>query len=214
MNRAQIAALLGLAAARDYRKVGETDVLAWHEDLHDLDFDDAREAVSRHYRESTERLMPAHVRRIVAQIARERRQAEREQRERLAIETEAASRGPVTDRSADVGAFVAQVRQVLPEGDPDALRYGHRYWREEQRAAQRAAEAEPNPYFDPALAGPVAEWSRTRAESVGCWWADEKARERHAIEELAKAGRLRPPSQRDDAPHIESSPEPEGDPYP
>lgn len=76
MTRSEVAILLGLAAARDYRKIGETDVLAWHEDIGDLDFADAREAVSRHYRESTDRLMPAHVRRIVRDIRAERRKAE------------------------------------------------------------------------------------------------------------------------------------------
>jgi hypothetical protein len=73
VTRAEVAVVLGLAAARDYRRVGEADVLAWHEDIGDLDFDDARAAVSRHYRESTDRLMPAHVRRIVRDIHAERR---------------------------------------------------------------------------------------------------------------------------------------------
>lgn len=73
MTRAEIALLLGLAAARDYRKIGETDVLAWHQDLEDLDFEDAKIAVSLHYRESTDRIMPGHVRKLVKQIRDERR---------------------------------------------------------------------------------------------------------------------------------------------
>lgn len=73
MNRSETALLLGAIAARDQRTVGETDVLAWHEDLADLDFDDARAAVSRHFREATERIMPAHVRRQVRIIRAERR---------------------------------------------------------------------------------------------------------------------------------------------
>lgn len=76
MTRSEIALLLGAAAARDQRTIGETDVLAWFEDLGDIDFQDARQAVSRHYRESTDRIMTAHVRRIVKIIRDERRAAE------------------------------------------------------------------------------------------------------------------------------------------
>lgn len=50
-------ALLGLAAARDQRTVGEADVLAWHEDLTaaDIDYDDAKQALSRFYVEMAAR---------------------------------------------------------------------------------------------------------------------------------------------------------------
>jgi hypothetical protein len=80
MNRSEIALLLGSIAARDQRTVGETDVLAWHEDLADLDFADARAAVSRHFRDSTDRIMPAHIRRQ-CRIIRDERRASREVRE-------------------------------------------------------------------------------------------------------------------------------------
>lgn len=73
MNKSEVAVLLGLAAARDQRTVGETDVLAWHEDVGDLDFADAREALRRHYRESTDRIMPAHVRRLTRLVRDEQR---------------------------------------------------------------------------------------------------------------------------------------------
>lgn len=73
MNRSEIALLLGACAARDQRTVGEADVLAWHDDLGDLDFDDARLAVSLHYRESTDRIMPAHIRRHCRSIRDKRR---------------------------------------------------------------------------------------------------------------------------------------------
>lgn len=73
MNRSETALLLGAIAARDQRTVGETDVLAWHEDLGDLPFEDARAAVSRHFRDSTDRIMPAHIRRQVRIIRDERR---------------------------------------------------------------------------------------------------------------------------------------------
>jgi hypothetical protein len=75
VTRHETALLLGLAAARDYRTIGEIDVAAWHQDLADIDFADAREAVSRHYRESTDRLMPAHIRRHVKAIRADRAKA-------------------------------------------------------------------------------------------------------------------------------------------
>lgn len=76
MTRSEVALLLGLAAARDYRTVGEVDVLAWFEDIGDLALADAREALARHYRESTDRVMPAHIRRLVRVIRDERRRVE------------------------------------------------------------------------------------------------------------------------------------------
>ncbi|BAL85486.1 hypothetical protein AMIS_2660 [Actinoplanes missouriensis 431] len=73
MTRSEIALLLGAIAGRDQRTIGDADVLAWHEDLGDLDFADARAAVSRHFRESTDRIMPAHIRRLTRIIRDERR---------------------------------------------------------------------------------------------------------------------------------------------
>lgn len=75
MNRQQAAILLSLAAARDRRTIGDADVMAWAEDLTSIEFDDAREAVTRHYRASTDWLMPAHVVSIVKIIREERRRA-------------------------------------------------------------------------------------------------------------------------------------------
>lgn len=64
MNRADVARLLSLAAAFDSRTIGETDVAAWQLALDGLDPARCRDAIVRHYRESTDRLMPAHVRRL------------------------------------------------------------------------------------------------------------------------------------------------------
>jgi len=73
MNKSEAALILAAAAARDQRTVGEADVLAWHEDLADIDYPTAREALRRHYRDSTERIMPAHIRRLARAIRDERR---------------------------------------------------------------------------------------------------------------------------------------------
>jgi hypothetical protein len=64
--------LLTLIAVRDNRTVGRTTAIVWHEDIGDLAFADCREAVGRHFRESTDWLMPATVRRLVKAIRTER----------------------------------------------------------------------------------------------------------------------------------------------
>lgn len=81
MTPADVAKVLAKAAAFDQRTVGEADVLAWYEVIGDLDVADALAAISRHYREHAERVMPADVIRIVAEIERERRREARLARE-------------------------------------------------------------------------------------------------------------------------------------
>lgn len=64
--------LLSVAAAFDRRTTGESDVIAWHAALGDLDFDDSRAAVIGHYRESRDWVMPADVRIRVKAMRRDR----------------------------------------------------------------------------------------------------------------------------------------------
>jgi len=71
---AQTARVLAAAAAFDQRTVGHSDVAAWHSALGELDFEDARDAVTRHYRKSTERVMPMHVLELAAEIRSHRAQ--------------------------------------------------------------------------------------------------------------------------------------------
>ncbi|WP_018908771.1 hypothetical protein [Salinispora arenicola] len=73
MNKAETALILAAAAARDLRTVGDADVLAWHEDLGDITYPEAREALRRHYRDSTDRIMPAHIRHHTRTIRDEHR---------------------------------------------------------------------------------------------------------------------------------------------
>lgn len=68
MTPEEVIDLLTTAAAYDRRKVGEADVLAWHAAVGDLDYLDSQNAVIGHYTESTEWLMPAHVRKRVKAI--------------------------------------------------------------------------------------------------------------------------------------------------
>jgi hypothetical protein len=65
VNRQEVTALLAVIQSYDHRKPGEADIIAWHGVLGDLLFDECRDAVLRHFRESTDWLMPAHVRRFV-----------------------------------------------------------------------------------------------------------------------------------------------------
>jgi hypothetical protein len=65
--------LLALAALYDNRKVGVPDVMAWHRAIGDLPYPDAETAVVDHYgSESTERIMPGHVRRRVKAMRADR----------------------------------------------------------------------------------------------------------------------------------------------
>lgn len=67
--------LLTTCAAYDRRTIGKTDAVAWHAVVGDLPFDQAQKAVFAHYGESTEWIMPAHVR---TRVRREQRdEAER-----------------------------------------------------------------------------------------------------------------------------------------
>lgn len=77
MTPAEVAKVLAKAAAFDQRTVGEADVMAWHEILNRLEFGDALEAVTRHYTETRERLMPADVIRHARAVRDERTRAER-----------------------------------------------------------------------------------------------------------------------------------------
>lgn len=73
MNHDEMVDLLSLIAARDNRNVGQTTIAVWLEDIGDLDFDDARAAVSAHFREEPGVwLMAAHVRQRVKKIRAER----------------------------------------------------------------------------------------------------------------------------------------------
>jgi uncharacterized membrane protein len=189
MTPLEAARILAKAAAFDQRTVGDSDILAWCEALDGVDANDALAAVSQHYSRATDRLLPAHVRQLVAEIGRERRKAQREALE--ASQALAIDSRPLSDRRAEIRDFVDNVRSVLPEGNADKLRTRDAYWRREQ-AVHRERVEEPNPEYDPGMAMPTADWNSGKAEPKGCWWEDEAKRERHALEELGQAGRLSP----------------------
>ncbi|MFJ5532386.1 hypothetical protein [Streptomyces sp. NPDC093261] len=72
MEPSQAARLLTLCASFDRRTIGEADARAWALALADVAYDDAREAVVRHYATKREWIMPADVRSGVKAIRAER----------------------------------------------------------------------------------------------------------------------------------------------
>lgn len=159
MTPGDTARVLAKAAAFDQRTVGAADVAAWHEALSDLDAADALIAVTRHYSTNEQRIMPVHVRRLAREVARARREAIERDAARRSIEAYRATAGPLTDRSAEVRAFVNEIRDVLPDGDREALMPRRVAWEREHRAYTRAANATPNPDYDPSIhTGRDEEW--------------------------------------------------------
>lgn len=72
MTLDQAVDLLTAAAMFDRRTVGTADAMAWHAVVGDLELDDAVAAVRAHYTETSEWLMPAHVRNRVKIMRRDR----------------------------------------------------------------------------------------------------------------------------------------------
>jgi hypothetical protein len=192
MNLEETGALLAKAAGYDNRTIGQGNVLAWHEALNDLRLDDCLQAVTLHHRSSSEYLMPVHIRRLAAEVRRERQERELETERRLELEAYAADAGPLTDRSQEIQEFVHHVRDALPEGDVEALHPRREFWRREHTAYQRQINGEPNPHFDPTM-GPIPTWQASKHPPEGAWWEDPEKRERHAKTLLAEAGRLHRP---------------------
>lgn len=77
MNHEEVIDVLAKAAAFDSRKVGEVDVLAWHEVIGRYEVREALEAVTRHYSETRERLMPADLIKHIKAIREEQRRVEK-----------------------------------------------------------------------------------------------------------------------------------------
>jgi len=189
MNLTETTQALALAQAFDLRTVGEADVLAWHSVLGDAPAADVMEAIRRHYAEHTERVMPAHVRRTIRDIERER-QAPRWAAGQAGVphdEPLPQLTGRVEEGHLSV-EMRALIRELLAERFPDASREKlmprQVYWEREHRAYTRAAE--PNPRYRPQAVRPeslgdlcVHNWScrpeRPCAAQVPHWWEDTPA---------------------------------------
>lgn len=68
MNAEETGRVLAKCASYDRRKIGDADVIAWFQVLGDLPYNDCIAAVVAHYTDSTDWIMPAHVRRRVRDI--------------------------------------------------------------------------------------------------------------------------------------------------
>jgi hypothetical protein len=147
MNLRETSEVLARAAAYDYRTVGESDIRAWHDALSDLDVDACGRAVVAHYRESTDRLMPAHVRRLVTAEARE--DHERRHSENLARMLAGVDASVGDARAEATKALLAELRDSLPAVS-SSLVFRRAEWRDADRARRpdRVGDADvPNPLF-------------------------------------------------------------------
>lgn len=77
MTNEEVAKVLARIQLGDNRQVDRTTLAAWIDEIGDLDFRDAVEAVKLHRQESTHYLMAAHVRANVRVIRRQREHAGR-----------------------------------------------------------------------------------------------------------------------------------------
>lgn len=112
MTPGEVAEVLGRCALYDYRDVTKYDVVAWYPVIGHHELGDAIEAVVRHYAESTERIMPAHINRIVRQIREERRRAERKP-EVLALPSRFEDGDDTVERSVRIEQGLEKARGVL-----------------------------------------------------------------------------------------------------
>ena len=162
MNREETAHLLTAMASFDRRTLGPSDVIAWQRVVHDVDFADGIEAVQRHYAEHTDWMMPAHVRRIVRDIERERAVGARKwapgqygvPKDEALPEIEQGGRLTAADVSPAVLELLSQLRAELPDAPRERLFPRRVAWEREQRAYQAASGGEPNPHYRPRAADP------------------------------------------------------------
>lgn len=66
MNKVEIAQLLAMAATVDSRNVGTEHVEGWHNVLAEVDYQPAVDAMWAHFRDSTDWLLPAHIKQRVS----------------------------------------------------------------------------------------------------------------------------------------------------
>lgn len=167
MNLSETALMLAQMQAYDQRTVGESDVIAWHALLGDAPFEDCQEAVRRHYAEQTDRIMPAHVRRLVRDIHGEREAVARstgwapgqagvpkDQAVPEIADVRQSARLALSDLPAAVADLLTQVRADLPEGSRKALMPRRVAWERMYKAYLRTEHGEPNPLYKPTSGTP------------------------------------------------------------
>jgi len=158
MNIMETATALALAQSFDRRTVGEGDIRAWHAIIGEIPADDVMEAIRRHYAEETDWIMPAHVRRIVRDIVRERAVAATKwapgqygvPKADALPELPHGERLTEADVSPKVLDLLTQLRASLPDVPRSKLFPREAYWEAQQRAFQ--GEATLNPHYRPEAA--------------------------------------------------------------
>ena len=73
MDISQTGIILAKIALIENREATNETIRAWHEIIQDLVFDDAMEALVRHYRHSTDSVKPAHIVRGAKDVKEERK---------------------------------------------------------------------------------------------------------------------------------------------
>jgi hypothetical protein len=157
VNRSETARLLATISSFNNRTIGEGDVIAWQSVLADVELPDAEEAVRRHFAENTEWVMPAHVRRLVRDIIRERESAASlwapgqygVLKDQAVPELPRGERLTAGDISPRVVELLSQLRAELPEAPRETLFPRQVAWERLQMARRRAATAAPNPHYRP-----------------------------------------------------------------
>ena len=165
MNIAETSNALALAQAYDNRTVGEMNVRAWHAILSDLEAADVMEAIRRHYAETDAWVMPAHIRRAVADIELERARAARRWAPGQAgvapedalpeIEGPALSEAAIAGMPPELRAFLnklAEEKGLTPQQAKEKLAPRRAAWEREQKAFLRTRGGEPNPLYKPTAA--------------------------------------------------------------
>jgi hypothetical protein len=137
VNRAETYDLLTAIAAVDNRQFDDATVLMWFEILNHVDPADAGAAVAEHFRSSDAYLMPVHIARLADGYAKARNHRERIQAQVI----EPAPPVPTEERSPEVTAALAELRDTLPPSNPDRLRWGARLWGRRDRSERGGAPA-------------------------------------------------------------------------
>ena len=118
MKPSDAAQVLTLASVFDSRNFDEPTVRVWADALDGLELGDCLDAVRLHYRRSREWIMPLDVREHARTVIRERRELERQQSDRLAIEAANVDPQTVEQRIEEIRQAIANVGQMPAEESP------------------------------------------------------------------------------------------------
>lgn len=193
MSPEEVRDLLKSVAARDNRRVLPETIAAWLEDLSDLDLFDAREAVHRHFRDSTDWIMPAHIRRHVKAIRAERLVNSgplvAEGLHALdPVDTPAAYRNAMNAITRTVGdgqpppfRAINTARAITGPRDTSTYRKDREQWDADQRLKRQQARAERDARITADIAARDAQRRAMEASAALILLTDEAALDAYAL---------------------------------